>query len=406
MSETKNLIIFFAPVRKSVNGGVMSIFSLCKESRRFHKIHKSEVIICTFPGNPSYKKNDLFDNDEYIFDFEEVTKKYKNTNHLLMHIPENAINQVYGGLKEYEKYLNSIKKISINIMNQNIRYMPTAGSISKLYTITNIITQTTAHDRYSSQEMCDKFSLPLKHLSVFIDPGNYKRIGHETKSNIIAYSPDLQPEKAAIVNALHSNLPNYEFIEIKNLDYISYRALSSKAKFVITFGEGFDGYLIESVFSGGIPFAVYNEDFFPSPGFKKYPNIYTSYDDMLKNICDDILALDTNTAYTSLNKKLTNKLSEFYNFSNYLNKIEDFYLGQYDFEPSGGSLVKFLSEGIKDIDAELNEIKKNNLQIMGDLETNNIVLKKEVLDLKNSRSWKITKPIRYINKAIKQISNS
>ena len=83
-SSTENLIIFFIPEKKLVNGGIISIFSLCKESRRYFAIHKSSVIICTYPGGKTYSKNDLFNNDEKIFSFEEVMIKYPSLKRLII----------------------------------------------------------------------------------------------------------------------------------------------------------------------------------------------------------------------------------------------------------------------------------------------------------------------------------
>ena len=52
------------------------------------------------------------------------------------------------------------------------------------------------------------------------------------------------------------------------MDYIA------KAMFVISFGEGFDGYFIQPCLVGSVGIAVYNERFFPDSSWKELDNVY------------------------------------------------------------------------------------------------------------------------------------
>src|SRR4051812_1293203 len=101
----RGLVVFLIPPEKGVNGGVLSIFSQCKESRRFTDIHKSDVVLCTYPGEPSYRQNDLFDNDEVILSFDEVVAQYPSPGSLIVHVPEYAVSEVYSGFGRYRDYL-------------------------------------------------------------------------------------------------------------------------------------------------------------------------------------------------------------------------------------------------------------------------------------------------------------
>lgn len=59
-------------------------------------------------------------------------------------------------------------------MNQNIELMPEPEKLKDLYKLTNNITQTIAHDRYATQEVCDKWQIPTHLFSVNIDLTKYK----------------------------------------------------------------------------------------------------------------------------------------------------------------------------------------------------------------------------------------
>lgn len=385
----------------------MSIFSLCKESRQFETIHKSEVVLCTYPGHPTYKKNDLFENNERVYSFQEVVELYPKLDSLLIHLPELALGFFYDGIAKYESYLKAVPDFRINIMNQNIKYMPAQDVVASLYKYTRRITQTTAHDRYANQEMCDKYGMPLHHLSVFIDSNQYVRTKFKDKADIIAYSRDKHPSKDKIIETMHAGLKDYELVEIDNLSYEEYKALMRKAKFIITFGEGLDGYLIEGIFSGGITFAAYNDDFFPSD-FKKYPNIYKDYQAMLDNICTDIKRLNNESDYYKLNELMFKRLETLYSFKKYINNLGEFYKGNYTFLPSSDSLEKFFIESIrlKDavIEADASALDEKDARI-SQFESNvqDLVHKSQQQDrllseIYESKSWEVTKPLRIANR--------
>lgn len=410
--SSKKLIIFFIPPKKVIDGGLMSIFSLCKESRKLVYIHQSDVVISTYPGYPSYKKNDLFPNDETIYSFDEVIKKYPKLDSLLIHFPNAAAKEIYDGLIRHQRYLLRIPAFQINVLNQNIQHMPEIGSIASILNLTSNITQSTAHDSYATQEVCDMYALPLYHLSVFIDSQQYVKTSYQEKLDIIAYSPDEQPLKEKIIKKLKTRFPNFKFIEIRGMTYSEYKTIVSQAKFMITFGEGFDGYLIESAFSGGIPFAVYSHDFFPSSSFQKYQTIYKNYEDMLEKIASDIKELDNDRPYTELNSSFYKKLEDVYNFSHYVSNIKNFYLGKPTFKPGPQSQLKFL---LKVIDQK-NDVINQNTELIAKYETDirsyltelhNVQLAdmhkdRIISDISNSLSWKLTRPLRLLSKVLRK----
>lgn len=413
MPNVNSLIVYLIPPEKIINGGVMSIFSMTKETRNLHSIHNAEVVICTYVGYKTYHKNDLFENEEYVYSFDEIVEKYKYVRYLMINVPELAVNKLSNRLDEYNEYLKKIETLQINILNQNILYMPEYSQIFPLFRFTSNITQTTAHKSYSTQEVSDKYCLPLKHLSVFIDPKQYYFTNYQQKENLIVFSKDSHPMKEAVLRAISEKAPQYRLLEINDIKYEDYKKLISRAKFVITFGEGFDGYFIESSFSGTIPLAVYNDDFFPSKDFLAVDGIYSSYDVMLENIVDDLTLLDTRLQYKKSNDKLFKMLKKIYNFDIYIKNLSSFYEGIFDFIPDPKHHLEASRDEIRNMLVELKSDKDkiDKLDKVVQLHKKEIERyqhdyqkkskeyedrSKELELILNSRSWKLTRFVRIL----------
>jgi D-ribose pyranose/furanose isomerase RbsD len=331
-------------------------------------VKDAEVIISTFPGTPSYKKNTLFKNTEVIHDFGTVLSKLTPHTSLVFHIPEYAIARIAYGLIPHKAALNRVSEFTINILNQNMELMPPPEITASLYTLSpNLITQTTAHKRYTTQDLANTYNTPVMNLSVFIDSSQYVYTDYDKKENIVAYSNDQHPDKGSIIQQLKNKLTHYSFVEISGLSYEEYKELAAQAKYIITFGEGFDGYLIEGIFSGGITFAVYNETFFASKEFLQYENIYQTYDDMRSNIAKDIIRLDSKTRYQNVNQKNFNTLSKIYDYKIYLNNLKEFYSNKFTYIPSQDASRLFFSNALSDREQQISkldhDIYEKDLQI-------------------------------------------
>jgi hypothetical protein len=100
--------------------------------------------------------------------------------------------------------------------------------------------------------------------------------------------------------------------------------LVARTKWALTFGEGLDGYFLETVFAGGISFAVYNTEFFTTD-FKELKTVYSNWDDLKNHICADIKSLDDLRNYAAYNAKLYSVCNRHYNPDIYMKGIEDFY---------------------------------------------------------------------------------
>ncbi len=418
MSDAKRIVVFFIPPEKIINGGVLSIFSICKTSREFFDIHGADVYLSVYPGKKSYKKNDLFKNDEVILEFDEIVKK-GTPEMLQLHVPEYASHDVLVSLQKYKNYLGRIKDLSVNILNQNILLMQPNNEVAKWFSITNNVTQTTAHSKYATQELSDKYYLPTHHLSTFVDHIQYEYLNFEEKRDLIVFSPDETSLREEIISALKTALPEFEFVTIQDMTYEKYKQTMSLAKFAVTFGEGFDGYYVESFFSGGITFAVYNEDFFPDIDFSTYRNTYKSYEEMLVKLPLDIKKYTDPKLYKEVNSENLKKINSLYSFSAYRTNLRNFYLKKYRYTPKAGAGKDLVSrilketESLLDAKQQLLEEKEAAIQAQSRMieekeaaiqAQSRMIEEKEaaIQALLNSRSWKVTKPLRKISKNLKK----
>ncbi len=336
--STKKLVVFFVPGadrltgKETMSGGVISIVSICEETELiFSQDKDTSVILCTLNGDYLLNRYLNFENNTLVFRFEQIPKYFKGLKTIILHIPDYLTTQFYSTLAKNDLFfLRGIHFVHINIMNQNIKFMPKPKDIQTLSTLSKLTTITTAHQQYCSQYYRDYFGVPLHKFSVWISPEQYNFKRRIDKENLLVYSPDSHPAKNEIINKL-KQIDGLRLQMIQNLTYTQYKEVISRAKWSITFGEGLDGYLIEPIFSGAIGFAVYNSDFF-TPKFKQLKTIYESYDSMFEKIANDIALLNDEFIFNEYQQNQFNICAELYSFKVYKDNIEKFYNNNFTFK--------------------------------------------------------------------------
>lgn len=326
----KKLVIFLTPGYDIVNGGILSINSIFMESAKLLSSNGICVIMCIMPGEPNILHYTKFYNNNYIYKLSQVLSYFNNLDSLIIHIPEYGIYQFLKMTSSHEKgELRKINNLHFNILLQNID-MINNKYIIKLKKLGKV-TCTTAHEQYSNHKIRKQLGIPIHKLSTFVDPNQYNRENYSNKENLLIVSPDSNQLKNKILKLIYTQLPQIEIKIIRNLNYEAYKSLISKAKWALTFGEGLDGYFIETIFSGGISFAVYNSRFF-TKDFKSLKTVYSSYDELIKNICSDITRLDNPDAYINYQNEQYKICAKYYNYNQYLKNLELFYKGCYTYE--------------------------------------------------------------------------
>jgi hypothetical protein len=328
--DTKKLIIFLTPGVDLVNGGVMSVASLFEETKRLKQIHESESILCTYPSDPALLKYTKFKNNNFLFDFSEVLTYFDNLEALIIHIPEHFIYRFNLFITKSDRLqLSKIKNVQINVLIQNLDYLPSNKYIKALGKLGKL-TGTTAHSKYSTIELRNCLGFPLHKLSVYVSPEQYIKKPYGEKENLLIVSPDPNSRKKEILNLIRQELPELQLKIIHNLTYEQYKQTISNAKWALTFGEGLDGYFVESVFSGAISFSVYKPEYFTKE-FHALRTIYADYDVLKEKICSDIRKLDDATEFNSYQEQQFELCSKEYNYANYVKNLELFYKRRYTY---------------------------------------------------------------------------
>lgn len=327
----KKLIVFLTPGYDYVCGGILSISSMYNETQKLKDVHNSEVIICTLPGDPLLLKYTKFKNQNFMYGFSQVISYFKNLEKLIIHIPEEFTGQFNDNISKIDYLkLKKIKDLRINILIQNIE--SGLNSLKDIKTLSNHfenVTGTTAHEKYSNTEISEIFGFPLHKLSVYISPDQYNIKKYSEKENLMIVSPDKHPLKSRILKSINEELPDLKIQVIKGLTYEKFKEVISKAKWALTFGEGLDGYFIETIFSGGISFSVYNVDFF-TEDFESLETLYNSYDELKSKIIVDIIRLDKKEPYTSYQSELYDICSKYYDYEAYIDNLKSFYMEKYN----------------------------------------------------------------------------
>lgn len=330
-STVESLIIFFTYGPNRVDGGLLSILSIAEETARLKDIHGAEVIVCHVPGEPPLLKYTKFKNKYYIHEFSKVLRYFPRLKHLIIHIPDYYTGKFLNNISADDyKRLGKVEFLRFNMLVQNIDCLEKLENVEKLKKL-GTVTCTTVHKRYTTLELREKMGVPLHRLSIFVSPEQYERKRYNEKENLMIVSHEPHPRKSEVIDFIATQFPKMKIQVIRNLAYSEYKKVVSKAKWALTFGEGLDNYFVETVFSGGISFSIYNDRFFTDE-FKPLRTVYKDYDELLKNIYSDIISLDNETAFTDYQNKLFTLCSGHYNYSEYINNLKLFYKGEYDYK--------------------------------------------------------------------------
>lgn len=339
--------VFLVPNQDVVNGGVLSIASLHKEFCNLKSSHNTEVLALNHKYNSTdfFFKFSKFDNEMKVFDWHTFLDTMKVIDKLTIHIPELFLSSFIDEVKKdwskkHKLKLDKVKDLRINVLNQNDLLMPEVTKINWLRKhLTQDITMTMAHRQYATLKNREKYGVPMHYLSAWLNPVPFEIKRFEDKKKIIMFSPD-ELTRANIKSKhtiedlqykIKSELSGYEIITVKNMKYEEYKKLASAAMFTVTLGEGLDGYFLDTVFSGGISFAVYNEEFF-TRDYKDLQTVYVSFEDMFENIIRDFKSFNIPLKYDDYNLQELGVLEIEYSYSKFQNRVREFIKGNYDFK--------------------------------------------------------------------------
>ena len=269
--DCRRFAIFLVPGWDLVNGGIMSICSIANETRKLLSANGVSVAVCTGFGSPRMLRFTKFDNDIELLAFSDLLPWFPSGSEVLIHVPELSLQRyVFDRLDAFRS--RSDIKWRFNILLQNIERIPSEEFVRAIQRV-GFTTATIAHK--ASTAAARNLGCPIHYLSWFISAEDFQRVDYSKKKKLIAISPDFNPARDQIVHRMAEALPDHEIIEIRSMTYRQYKNVIRDAKFMFTFGEGLDGYFIESIFSGALAMAIFEDHYFTSE-YRNLPGVFGS----------------------------------------------------------------------------------------------------------------------------------
>ncbi|MCI8454781.1 MAG: hypothetical protein HFE84_09235 [Lachnospiraceae bacterium] len=293
----KRAMVFLTPETDIVTGGIMSICNLASRSQGMKELHGCEVLLATLPGRHTISKYTRFENDWRIFRFEQIEGILGELEELFLQIPEVCVCPFLSWLETRPDLLGKVPARRLNILNQNVELMPGTKEVKALAGYFSYVTQTCAHTRYCTEAARELYGMPVHLLPADI-PGRFYQIPYGEKENLIAYSDDENPYKEKTLEELKKRLPDYRFLMIQNMTYEEYRQTISRAKWTLTFGEGWDAYYLQPYASNSIGFTVFNEAFCPEY-MRKIPTVFPDYETLPQQMAEFIRTFDREDLYSA-----------------------------------------------------------------------------------------------------------
>ncbi|MBD9453535.1 hypothetical protein IB244_18520 [Rhizobium sp. RHZ02] len=332
----EHLMVILIPEHNEMSGGIYSFFSIAKAAYNLRFKHNYFILLMTRPTNAdvTYTRQKNFRNSEDVFRFDQL-QRCRAARTVYIHVPEYAAPSFVQNLSDdMLHYLRSRERFYVNILNQKTDIMPSKEDFGALRGIADGLSQSVAHHAYFSQHFADKYDLPTLLLPAYTDLSGYEPLSFKDKEKLIIYSPDDAPWREATLKNIRENLPDYQLKEIRGITFDQYMDLATRCRFSVTFGEGFDGYLAQPIHQGGVGFAVYNEEFFPSADMLEYENIFSSGEDMENNLVSKIRLMEKSySLYQSTNKKMISLYSTLYSKEDYNRRVMKLINREFEFYP-------------------------------------------------------------------------
>ena len=326
----KRLIIFLTPGFELRAGGVLDISSMKRETWALYQLHRARVILCAVPGDdPDFFKYSWFDNNDYLLDLETVLKSCESLDYLQLHIPDYAVNRLLVWLSTFERtLLRNIREIHLNVLLFNIDNIQ--GQNVKGLLSFGKATCTTAHEAYTNLATREAQGVPLHRLGCLWGPEFFPRSSYQEKEPLMIVSRDGHLLKGEVLQRIAQAFPELTIQIIENVHYEDYRKLIRRAKWGLTFGEGLDSYFGDTILSGGVAFAVFNDRFF-TPEYAKLENVYPSWEVLIDRITADMQRLDEPVAYNHCCQQAYDLLSAYSGGDRFRENLRLFYCGEYTF---------------------------------------------------------------------------
>jgi hypothetical protein len=318
--DCRRFAIFLVPGWDFVNGGIMSICSIATETRKLLGANGVTVAVCTALGQPRLLRYTKFDNDVELFAFSDMLRWFPESSEVLVHVPEFCAGMFVSDCLDVYRSRPDLKW-RFNILLQNIDRVPSKNAVNDMKQL-GFTTITIAHK--ASAAMAQHLDCPVHYLSWFISAEDFRRIEYPSKKKLVAISPDTHPEKAEIVRRISAALPDHKIIEIRKMTYQRYKEVIRDAKFMFTFGEGLDGYFVESIFSGAVAMAIFAERYF-TPEYRELDGVFRDGKTAISSVTDFLKTANSGATFRAIAEGQYNLVVKTFRRELYWDNVKTFY---------------------------------------------------------------------------------
>ena len=294
-------IIFIVPNGDIITGGIMSILNIFHITERTFPDKK--IFIAISDNVQRFTKYTHLESNTRILNFNIFAKDWlENNSNILIHVWDGgsaAFFQEMESLGLIDKFDNVI----INILNQNQDLMPKSEELFKYSKTVKSMTMTLAFKENSNNNY-PYLNIKPKFVGALIGNIETNQIRFKDKDNLCIISPDKNPHKDAIIKKLLNR--GIECFQNYPIPFHKFIELQKRAKWTISFGEGWDGYTSYQFRNGGIGFGVYQKQFSQSY-FDEHnlpPFLFKSYDEMENEIISKIEMYDNEDIYNKTNDEI------------------------------------------------------------------------------------------------------
>jgi hypothetical protein len=320
VSGSKRFVVFLVPGLNTVNGGIISICSIASESQKLLAMNGVSVAVCTAYGEPRMLRFTKFENDVDILAFADLLPRFPSEAEVLVHVPDLFVQKFVADCVFVYRSRPDLTW-RFNILLQNIDLIPQKEAVDALQ---QIGTTTATINHKASNAIARRLGCPIHYLSWGLFPENFERVGYSRKQKRIVISPDFHPAKFEIVRRISETLPDHKIIEIRNMTYEKYKSIIKHAKFTFTFGEGLDGYFVESIFSGGVAMAIFSERFFTAE-YRNLDGIFLDGKHAIAGVAEFLKATNNEMQHQTIANRQYNLVAKTFVRDEYLQNISSFY---------------------------------------------------------------------------------
>ncbi|MEG1752290.1 MAG: glycosyltransferase, partial [Christensenella sp.] len=327
--DTEKLIVYLVPDFDQICGGMMCICNYAHDIKGFAESKGFSRMVATIPSRNTFADYTKFDAHAHIYRFEQIRKHFPKLEKLIINIPEYQFVSFLMNISNDDlAWLSVSDFVTVNIMNQNNELVPKPWAVDILHAIVPNMTMTCAHRQYNNKYLRSTYKMPL-HFIPADKKIKFKSVKFEDKEDLLVISPDEHASRDKIISKIEKAFPKIKIVVVENMAFSKYLDLIAKAKWVISFGEGFDGYTIESLYSNTISFTMFNDTFFEG-SFERWPNMYEDARDMQEKIVQDMQRLNNKESYNKFLKEVQQCCIKEFDSHGYDECLQNYYEGNYD----------------------------------------------------------------------------